>query len=184
MVLFRIMSASFPQAMTNSWKLIPALSPPPWIAWRTKRPLSVSRFRLVAAPGAVRKPTLVRVSWPGGRTPPLRVGPSGAVTLPTAVRAKSFRVTIVASAFPPGGKQTLMRRCDLCGVLTPPQTIEGGECLDHAQHIGWGPSPSADAIREAQRLHLRVRFTDLEPESTEALQKEIGKARARAARDR
>ncbi|MDB5357954.1 MAG: hypothetical protein JWN24_4407 [Phycisphaerales bacterium] len=77
------------------------------------------------------------------------------------------------AVFPPGGAGTAMVRCPACGVLTPPVALEGGLCLDHAEHDSWGESPSAQAIRGLQLRNLRMDEAPLEPESQEALQKEV-----------
>jgi arabinofuranan 3-O-arabinosyltransferase len=77
-------------------------APAPWIGWSTPRPLRVSRLRLTPSSAAVRRPTRVRLSWPGGQTGSLEVGPGGDVTLPRPVSAASFRITVVASVYPSG----------------------------------------------------------------------------------
>ncbi len=79
-----------------------AAAPAPWIGWSTPRPLRLRQLRLTPSSAAVRRPTRVRVSWPGGQTGSLTVGPGGAVTLPRAVSADSFRITVVASSFASG----------------------------------------------------------------------------------
>ena len=76
--------------------------PYPWIAWTTPRPLSVSRLTLTPARLPVRRPTEVRLSWPGGSTGTLPVAADGTVTLPQSARARAFRLTIVGAAFPTG----------------------------------------------------------------------------------
>jgi hypothetical protein len=58
--------------------------PYPWIAWTAPQTLTVSALRLEAPRGPVRRPTLVQLSWPGGRTPPLPVRGAGSLRLPTA----------------------------------------------------------------------------------------------------
>ena len=70
-------------------------APAPWISWSTPRPLTLSRLRLGASPLPVRRPTVVRLSWSAGATPPLPVAADGTVTLPAAVRARAFRLTIL-----------------------------------------------------------------------------------------
>jgi arabinofuranan 3-O-arabinosyltransferase len=77
-------------------------SPQPWISWKTPRPLTVSRLRLVPARSAIRRPTVVRLSSSAGATSPLRVGTDGAVRLPRPLRARTFRLTALEAAFPPG----------------------------------------------------------------------------------
>ena len=75
--------------------------------------------------------------------------------------------------YPPGGAKSAMVRCPLCGVFVPPNTLEHGACLDHARHEGWGPSPSAVAIRGLQMFNLRMEDPELPPEDVEALRAEI-----------
>ncbi|MGZ4259475.1 MAG: alpha-(1-_3)-arabinofuranosyltransferase domain-containing protein [Solirubrobacteraceae bacterium] len=78
----------------------PAEAPDPWISWTTPRPLRLSSLRLTPSSRPVRRPTLVRISWPGGSSGPLGVGADGTVALPSAVTARSFRVTVLRAAFP------------------------------------------------------------------------------------
>jgi hypothetical protein len=80
------------------------------------------------------------------------------------------------SVFPPGGARTAMIRCAACDIHTPPQMIEEGQCLDHADHTGWGPSPSAQAIRGLQYFNLRMSELELPPESPAALRREVRRA--------
>jgi hypothetical protein len=80
----------------------PADAPDPWISWTTPRPLHLSSLRLAASTQLVRRPTLVRLSWPGGSSGALAVGADGTVTLPGPVTARSFRVTILRAVFPAG----------------------------------------------------------------------------------
>lgn len=75
--------------------------------------------------------------------------------------------------FPPGGPKTAMVRCSRCGVFVPPNALEDGVCLDHAAHEGWGPSPSAVAIRGLQMFNLRMADAELPPEDTASLRAEI-----------
>lgn len=87
-------------------------------------------------------------------------------------------------AFPPGGAQTAMVRCAACRIFTPPQTLEHGNCLDHGDHRGWGPSPSAVAIRAHEFYQVRIPQIELEPESTEELKREIREAAKKKRRRR
>src|SRR6185312_415357 len=65
----------------------PTEAPDPWISWTTPRPLRVSSVRLTPSSRLVRRPTVVRVSWPDGSSGPLTVGADGAVALPNPVNA-------------------------------------------------------------------------------------------------
>ena len=78
-----------------------------------------------------------------------------------------------ARVFPPGGAQTKMRRCSACRRWAPPQCIENDRCLDHSEHIGWGPSPSAVAIALLEYFNRIKPEVELAPESIVALKSEI-----------
>jgi hypothetical protein len=80
--------------------------------------------------------------------------------------------------YPPGGPATAMVRCTVCGVFNPPNAMEDGQCLDHAdeaEHGGWGPSPSALAIGALQMRNLRLEELELEPEDSRSLRRQIRK---------
>ncbi len=90
-------------------------APAPWISWQTPRPLTVSRLRLASSPLVVRHPTVVQLSWSGGASPPLPVGPRGDVVLRSPVRASAFRLTVLDAQFPPGATAR-QRRADAVGI--------------------------------------------------------------------
>jgi hypothetical protein len=77
--------------------------------------------------------------------------------------------------FPPGGDQTAMVRCRVCGIFTPPNAMEDGVCLDHREGDDWGPSPSAQAIFALRYWNLRIDKAELLPESIAELQLEMRK---------
>lgn len=78
--------------------------------------------------------------------------------------------------YPPGGVNTAMIRCTVCGVFTPPNATEHGQCLDHARHAGYGPSPSALAIEALRFYHVRLQPAQtLPPEDAKSLRREIQK---------
>jgi hypothetical protein len=78
-------------------------------------------------------------------------------------------------AFPPGGAETGMIRCPVCGIFMPPNAFEDGQCLDHADHSAWGRSPSAIAIEALQMRNLRLIDSPLPSEDISALREEISK---------
>jgi hypothetical protein len=88
-------------------------------------------------------------------------------------RGEQVRRVHDTRVFPPGGAQTAMKRCPLCGVFTPPAAFEAGICLDHAENGSWGRSPSAVAIAALQHLNLRLVDPPLPGESVAALRAEI-----------
>jgi hypothetical protein len=77
-------------------------APHPWVSWRARRPLELSSLELAPAQRPALRPSIVRVSWRGGRTAPLRVGGDGRVELGRRVRARSFRLTVLATRAPAG----------------------------------------------------------------------------------
>jgi hypothetical protein len=97
-------SSAFDSDPDTAWLGIWArpAAPDPWISWEGERAIELSRLRLQPSALDVRRPTRVRVSWPGGSTPDLEVGVGGAVELPRPVRTAEFRVTILDTAFPSG----------------------------------------------------------------------------------
>jgi arabinofuranan 3-O-arabinosyltransferase len=96
-------SSAFDTSPGTAWVGIWARpsAPFPWIAWTGRQPLELSRLKIVPGPGRVRRPSVVRLSWPGGRTGALRVGDDGRVELGRRVRARGFRMTILETS--PGG---------------------------------------------------------------------------------
>jgi hypothetical protein len=83
-------------------------------------------------------------------------------------------------SFPPAADTTPMVRCPECGRIVPPNSLEGGRCMDHQParlHDAYGSSPSANCIRQLQHFNLRLDAYRLEPESKAALQREIRKFR-------
>jgi hypothetical protein len=105
-------SSAFDSSPRSAWigLWVPPSAPRPWISWRSRRPRTLSRLRVTPAKLPIRRPTVVRVSWPGGATPPLRVGAGGKVALGRSVRARAFRMTILDAEFPsvvsPGRRAT------------------------------------------------------------------------------
>jgi hypothetical protein len=97
---------------------IPGAAPRPWIGWSTPRPRTVQRLRLVASALPVRRPTMVRLSWPGGESRAIAVGAGGQVVLPAPVRARAFRLTVLATARP-AGVSTAMRGVGIASVMVP-----------------------------------------------------------------
>ena len=97
-------SSAFTRGPTTGWIGFwnGTRAPLPWISWSTPRPLTVSRLSLRPSSLMVRRPTAVRVSWPGGTTGTLPVSAGGQVVLPHPVRARTFTLTVTAAAFPAG----------------------------------------------------------------------------------
>jgi hypothetical protein len=81
---------------------------PAGISWSLPRAATLRRMRLRPTALPVRRPTLVRLSWAGGSTPPLRVGAGGEVALPQPARARSFRLDVLRSVVPRGGSAAVL----------------------------------------------------------------------------
>jgi hypothetical protein len=90
-------SSAFDGAATTAWVAPWRPGGRTWLAWRTPGPRTVQRLALVRSSLPARFPSAVRLSWPGGRTGALRVGPRGTVLLPRPVRARSFRLDVLAA---------------------------------------------------------------------------------------
>ena len=116
-------------------------APPPWIAWRSPRPLTVSHLQITPATQPVRRPTQVQLSWAGGSSPPLAVGPGGAVVLSRPVRASAFRLTILRAQFPAGA------------AGTRPHSARGG----HRHRVGPGAGAGQRGPRRRRARRLRRR---------------------------
>jgi arabinofuranan 3-O-arabinosyltransferase len=71
----------------------------PWIAWATQRPVAVRSLQLEPVPDRrIARPAEVLLITPDGTTPVLRVGSGGKVELPSPVRARRFRLEVLASS--------------------------------------------------------------------------------------
>ena len=71
---------------------------PPWLSVTLRSAVRVAALTLTPATVPVRRPTRVRLLWPGGSTPPLAVSAAGRVTLPQPVRARAFRLEVLERA--------------------------------------------------------------------------------------
>ena len=110
-------SSAFTPGSRSGWIGVwnPPAAPAPWISWTTLRRTLVSRLRIEPSQLVVRRPTLVRLSWPAGATAPLPVGAGGMVVLPHPVRASSFHLTVLAASFP-AGATAQQRQADAVGI--------------------------------------------------------------------
>jgi arabinofuranan 3-O-arabinosyltransferase len=86
----------------TAWIADYSANSPPWLRVSSPHPLKLLRLRLRDAAIPVRRPTRVRVLWPGGSTTPLPVTATGAVTLPRAVRTRSLKIVVVRAVPAPG----------------------------------------------------------------------------------
>ncbi|MEA2420848.1 MAG: arabinofuranan 3-O-arabinosyltransferase [Thermoleophilaceae bacterium] len=116
-------SSAFDADPSTAWVSVwePPSAPKPWLSWSGERPLGIDRLELTPAPGAVRRPTRVKLSWPGGETPALSVGSDGAVELPEPVRTSSFRLTVLEARWDADTtrRERLGRAVGVGSVLVP-----------------------------------------------------------------
>ncbi|HEY7600167.1 MAG TPA: alpha-(1-_3)-arabinofuranosyltransferase family protein, partial [Candidatus Limnocylindrales bacterium] len=62
-------SSAFDADPSTAWISIwePPSAPKPWVSWTGAKPVLLDRLTLTPAPGPVRRPTRVELSWPGGK---------------------------------------------------------------------------------------------------------------------
>ncbi len=129
---------------------------PAWIQWRSPRLETARTLQLLAPAGPVRRPTRVRVQWPGGATGPLAVGPSGTVTLPHVVHARAFRIDVLAASLTPGASPADRRAVGIA-------EIRG---IDGLPHIASQPAGALSAPCGSVRLQLGGRTMALRVSGT------------------
>jgi arabinofuranan 3-O-arabinosyltransferase len=132
-------------------------SPYPWLSWSSRRTVTVSSLRMDFAGGRVRRPTRVRLSWPGGESPPLPVAADGTVELPNPARARSFRLTVLDTEPGPDGTTRAIGVASL--------EVPGVEPVEQARSGPIAARCGDAAVRVAERVvPLRARGTiaDLE----------------------
>jgi arabinofuranan 3-O-arabinosyltransferase len=95
-------SAAFDGSASRPWIARRESGRRPWLRWSTARPRTIRVLTLLPSRIRVRRPTVVRLKWRGGRTGGLRVRADGRVRLPRPAKARTFRLEILGSAFPPG----------------------------------------------------------------------------------
>ena len=151
-------SKAFDRSRQTAWIGIWARpsTPHPWISWSGRRPLELGRLRLEPAPGT-RRPSVVRVSWPGGATEPLPVGDDGTVELGRRARARSFKLTVLETR--PMGRPTRaigiasLEVPGVAGVRMPSQSAALRTRCGHARAVVSG---------RVVRLRPRGSVADLE----------------------
>jgi arabinofuranan 3-O-arabinosyltransferase len=97
---------------------------PAWIQWRAHRPAVIRALSLLPPAEPVRRPTEVRISWPGAVTGALPVGAGGRVLLPAPVRTDAMRIDVLRAAPPPGASAADLRAvgiAELRGIAGLPQ---------------------------------------------------------------
>ena len=99
-------------------------SRPAWIQWRANRVLRISALRLRPPAQPVRRPAVVRIRWPGGSTPPLRVGGDGVVDLPHLVTTRVVRIEVLRAFAPPGASAAQQRAIGIADVVGLPQIVQ------------------------------------------------------------
>jgi arabinofuranan 3-O-arabinosyltransferase len=93
-------SAAFDRSTRTAWAAPSPPQHPAWIAWTSPRPRTIRRLVLIRSSLPVGFPAVVALGAGSAHTPPLRVSPSGAVTLPHPLAGRSFRLTVVRTTGP------------------------------------------------------------------------------------
>lgn len=95
-------SSAFDGSTGSAWVAPIGPYQPAWISWTTRRAATLRRLTLLRAALPVRFPTRVALTPLGagatGGAVTAAVGAAGAVTLPHPVRARGFRLTVLAAA--------------------------------------------------------------------------------------
>ena len=89
---------------------------PAWLEVRARRLLDVARLRLLAPSRPVRRPTRVRLTWPGGSTPQLGVSAAGLVVLPHPVRTRELRIEVLSATAPRGASAADQRAVGIAEI--------------------------------------------------------------------
>jgi len=91
-------SSAFDGDATSAWvgDRLPGKRPPS-IEWQTRRPMRLSRLRLVPGSAEHATPARVRVSASSGVAVTADVGAGGELKLPSPVAGRSFRLTVLAT---------------------------------------------------------------------------------------
>jgi len=97
-------SSAFDGSAATAWisDWLPGEAPHPWISWTTPHAQTVSYVRIAPPSEVVARPTQVQLSSSAGTTAPLAVAADGTVSLPRPMRARSFRMTVLAASYPAG----------------------------------------------------------------------------------
>ena len=99
---------------------------PPWLSVTLGSAVRVTALTLTPATVPVRRPTRVRLLWPGGSTPPLAVSAAGRVTLPQSVRARAFRLEVLDARAPEGATAADRRAVGIAEIGGLPQVRLAG----------------------------------------------------------
>lgn len=127
--------------------------PGAWLQWSAGRPMTVSSLKLVPASIPVRRPTRVKLLWPGGSSGPLTVSSQGGVALARPVRARRFRLAVLSAASPAGATPAQRRAVgigEIDGVTGLPRVAQPRRASFSA------PCGSAAFTVGGQSVQLRV----------------------------
>jgi arabinofuranan 3-O-arabinosyltransferase len=122
-----------------------------WLSWSAPHPMHLRRLRLLAPRQPVRRPTRVRLGWPGGSTRALTVAPNGSLDLGRVVRTRRVALEVLAAALPAGTSRAA-RSMRAVGIAE----IEGIGGLPRA------PAPARSRVRTAcGAVRIRVGHASL-----------------------
>ena len=131
-------SAAFDGSRATAWVAPFGPGQSAWIAWRTPAPHMLRRLVLVPSTLPLQFPTLVTIRTGSATTGALVVGPGGTVTLPRALRGRSFRLTVVRAT---GSGRPVVAIAEVRGAGTPAASerdsaVVRGRCGDLRAVVG------------------------------------------------
>lgn len=112
-------SAAFDGSRETAWVAPFGPQQPAWIAWRTSHPNVLRGLTLVPSTLPARFPTMVSIAGDGGRATALPVGGGGTIKLPSPLRARSFRLTILRAG---GSPSPVVAVAEISGAGVPHAT--------------------------------------------------------------
>ena len=139
-----------------------------WISWRTAKPLTMRRLRLLEVTGVrVRRPTRVRLTVDGRAGPPVAVGLRGFVDLPLPVTGRQFRLDVLEARFAEGTPAAVrtrravgiaeLRAAGLPRLRVPRRGRVAMPCGSASILVRrWAAGPLAKAGERAVRVRLRA----------------------------
>ncbi len=125
----------------------------PWLSVALPSRQTIRRLRIIAAAVPVRRPTVVSVVTPSSASPPLRVGRSGAVVLPRAIRIRRLRVVVLAAVAPAGATAAQRGAVGIAELqgLGPAGAVHGSQRAEIASGCG-----AVSFVVDGVRVPLRV----------------------------
>jgi hypothetical protein len=132
-------SSAFDGSAGTAWASPWSVGGRTWLSWRSVRPRVVRRLVLVRSSLPARFPSSVRLSGGGTRTGALPVGADGSVVLPRPLRARTFRLDVLAAG---GSARPAVAIAEVRGgppSVVPRSGVVRGRCGDVRGVVGGVP---------------------------------------------